>query len=46
MNGFGEFTWDDGRKYKGNYINDKKEGRGVFTWPDNRKYDGNWKDGK
>lgn len=40
MHGSGEFTWKDGRKYVGEYIDDKKEGHGVFTWPDGRKYDG------
>jgi len=46
MNGKGEFKWPDGRKYIGNYENDKKEGHGVFYWPDGRKYDGYWKNGK
>ena len=40
------FEWPDGRKYIGDYKNDKKEGHGVFSWPDGRKYDGNWKNGK
>ncbi len=46
MEGQGVFTWPDGRKYIGNYIDDKKEGHGVFYWPDGRKYDGMWLDGK
>jgi len=46
MNGYGVFTWPDGRKYDGNYVEDKKEGRGKFTWPDGKEYDGEWKDGK
>lgn len=46
MHGQGTFTWSDGRKYVGDYVNDKKEGHGVFTWPDGREYDGNWKNGK
>lgn len=36
------FTWPDGRKYVGDYNDDKKEGHGEFTWPDGRKYDGQW----
>jgi len=26
MEGYGVFTWPDGRKYEGEYIDDKKEG--------------------
>ena len=40
MHGKGEYSWTDGRKYSGNYINDKKSGFGVFEWPDGRKYEG------
>lgn len=36
MDGKGEFTWSDGRKYVGEYVDDKKQGYGVFSWPDNR----------
>lgn len=46
MEGFGTFTWPDGRKYEGEYIDDKKDGKGIFYWPDGRKYDGEWKNGK
>jgi len=46
MHGEGVFTWTDGRKYTGEYKNDKKDGQGVFEWPDGRRYAGAWKDGK
>ena len=46
MHGRGIFTWADGRKYEGEYYDDKKAGHGVFTWPDGRMYDGLWKNGK
>jgi hypothetical protein len=46
MEGYGVFTWPDGRKYEGEYIDDKKEGKGTFYWPDGRKYDGDWFNGK
>ena len=46
MHGKGVFTWDDQRKYDGQYVNDKKEGYGEFYWPDGRVYKGNWKNGK
>lgn len=40
MDGAGEFIWPDGRKYNGNYLEDKKHGFGEFEWPDGRKYKG------
>jgi len=42
MHGKGVFSWADGRKYEGDYFDDKKQGQGIFTWPDGRKYDGEW----
>jgi hypothetical protein len=30
INGKGTFSWPDGRKYRGFYKNDKKDGFGVF----------------
>ena len=46
MHGNGTFTWKDGRKYQGEYFQDKKHGYGEFDWPDGRKYKGEWKNGK
>jgi len=46
MEGTGEFSWADGRKYVGDYVDDKKEGYGIFYWPDGRIYDGEWRGGK
>lgn len=46
MEGKGLFTWPDGRKYEGEYKNDKKCGFGVFYWPDGRIYRGEWLEGK
>jgi hypothetical protein len=40
MEGRGVFEWPDGRKYEGEYRDDKKEGKGIFYWPDGRMYDG------
>ena len=45
MQGKGVFTWPDGRLYKGDYLDDKKEGHGVFIWPDGRKFVGCWVNG-
>jgi len=46
MHGKGTFTWADGRKYVGEYIDDKKQGYGEFIWPDGRSYKGDWFNGK
>jgi hypothetical protein len=46
MHGFGVLIWKDGKKYEGNFVNDKREGQGKFMWKDGRVYDGAWKDGK
>jgi len=46
MDGEGDLTWKDGKKYHGNFINDKREGQGTFIWADGRKYVGEWKAGK
>ena len=45
MHGVGVFEWKDGRRYEGEYLNDKKEGYGVYSWPDGRRYEGYWRDG-
>jgi len=47
MHGYGEFTWKDGKKYIGNYTNDRKEGFGIYYWSNPvRVYIGFWKNGK
>ena len=46
MNGYGVFTWNDGRIYEGNFINDLKHGKGRFKWPDGKIYSGTWEFGK
>jgi len=46
MHGKGNMTWKDGRKYEGDYQNDKRHGQGIYTWPDGRKYRGPWLNGK
>ena len=40
------FTYHDGRKYDGDYKDDKKHGRGKFTYKDGGTYDGQWENGK
>ena len=46
MHGKGVLAWKDGKKYEGEFNNDKREGQGEFIWPDGRKYIGDWKNGK
>jgi len=46
MSGKGTYTWSNGKKFVGEYKNDKKEGYGVYIWPDGREYSGPWKAGK
>ena len=46
MEGMGEYIWPDGRRYEGEYKDDKKHGYGIYTWADNRIYQGWWFRGK
>jgi hypothetical protein len=46
MHGSGIYSWEDGRRYEGEYQNDLKDGFGVYTWKDGKKYEGFWKEGK
>lgn len=46
MDGYGIYTWRDGRVYKGEYRDDKKHGFGIYKWADGREYAGNWYRGK
>ena len=46
MHGKGVLIWNDGKRYDGEFKNDKRQGKGVFTWKDGRVYDGEWADGK
>ena len=45
MHGSGLYLWEDGRRYQGDYSNDKKHGFGAYMWIDGRVYHGMWKDG-
>lgn len=36
MNGNGVLVWKDGKKYEGQFVMDKREGKGTFTWADGR----------
>ena len=40
------YKWVDGRKYDGEWNNNKMHGFGVFEWPDGRKYTGGYVEDK
>ena len=44
--GKGEFIFDSGNKYEGNWKDGKKDGMGVFTYATGEKYIGNFKEDK
>jgi len=46
MHGLGKYHWNDGKEYKGQYLDDKKTGFGIYAWPDGRQYRGYWLNGK
>jgi len=45
-NCFGTYAWRDGRKYVGEYKDNKRHGQGTFTYANGDKYVGNYQDGK
>ena len=42
MHGIGTYTWNDGRKYTGDWIQGKMNGDGAFQFSDGRTYKGNY----
>ena len=44
-NGLVKVTSPDGRKYVGEWKDDKKHGQGTYTWSDGSNYVGKFKDG-
>jgi len=45
MEGKGEYTWSNGRKYVGEFKNDKENGKGRKTYPSGDVYVGDYVDG-
>lgn len=39
----GEYHWQDGRHYIGEWVNNERDGRGEFFWPTGIRYLGNYK---
>ena len=44
LHGRGSYTYEDGRKYVGQWSYATRSGQGTMTWPDGQKYVGNWID--
>ena len=42
QHGEGEYFWPDGTKYKGGWVNGKKQGRGVYCFADGEEKEGEW----
>lgn len=39
------FTWPDGNRYEGEYLNGLKHGKGVFFFANGKIFKGRWKNG-
>ena len=46
FNGIGEYIWNDGLKYNGDWKNGKMNGKGTLTHPSGETYSGEFKDDK
>ena len=46
VNGTGTYTYADGEKYIGEYINGLMHGQGTYTWANGAKYIGEYMNGK
>ncbi len=42
----GSFSWPNGNRYLGEWIDGKQQGQGTFTWANGDRYAGEWRDGK
>lgn len=43
--GQGTYQWSSGNWYRGNFVNDMREGYGEMHWKDGTVYKGEWKAG-
>jgi hypothetical protein len=44
--GYGTYTWPDGRIYDGKWYNDRQHGEGLYTDKKGKKKTGEWIEGK
>jgi hypothetical protein len=40
------YTWPNGDRYEGYWLNDKQNGKGSYTWPNGNRYEGDWVNGE
>ena len=40
------WTYEDGRRYEGEWQNNMRHGKGTLTWPDGARYEGEWQNDK
>ena len=45
-NGPGKYTWPDGSRYTGDFLNSKFHGQGTYAWADGKKYVGGFENDK
>ena len=38
--------WNDGREYRGEWLNNNMHGEGIYKWPIGNKYEGEYKNNK
>lgn len=38
ISGYGLYKWSDGKRYEGEWHNNKMHGKGFLVWPDGKEY--------
>ncbi|CAD2218460.1 hypothetical protein AGDE_14895 [Angomonas deanei] len=46
INGYGEYNYNDGHVYKGEWTNNLYHGSGTYYYPSGAKYEGQWRRGR
>ena len=40
------YTWPDGKKFEGEWLNNNMHGKGKYVWADGRSYEGSYEQDK